>query len=116
MKPEDIVQKQVLAYNSRDIDAFTKCHHPNVKLYSLGNNDPFVVGRTQLTSRYQDIFEKSPNLNTEIVQRMILGDTVIDKEVITGRSGVEKQNFVAIYQILDGLIFRAYFVRDANVL
>ena len=114
MSPENIVIKQVVAYNSRNIEDFAACHHPEVELYSLGESEPFVRGREQLRNRYKDIFDGSPELHTEIVQRMIMGNTVIDKEIVTGRAGVASQNFIAIYQIAEGLIARVDFLREIN--
>ena len=112
MSAEDIVQKQVAAYNARNIDDFSAFHHPEVELYSLGEKVPFVIGRQKLWTRYKEIFDQSPNLHTEVVQRMTLGNTVIDKEIITGRNGVDTKNFIAIYEIEEGLIRRAHFVSD----
>lgn len=112
MNPLEIVQKQVFAYNSRDIEAFAACHHPDVELFSLGNEEAFVVGNAQLKTRYKPIFDNSPELHTEVVERMQLGNTVIDKEIVTGRNGQASRNFIAIYHIKDGLIFKVYFVTD----
>ena len=112
MTPEEIVQKQVEAYNTRDLDAFVACHHTEIELYSLGTNEPFVVGIEALRPRYKDIFDRSPKLHSEVVQRMVLSDTVIDKEIITGRAGVDRSNYIAIYQIKDGLIAKVNFVTD----
>jgi len=114
MSPDSIVKKQVVAYNSRNISDFTHCHHPEVELYSLGESEPFVRGREQLRKRYKVLFDRSPELHTEIVQRMIMGNTVIDKEIVTGRAGVASQKFIAIYQIEEGLIARVDFLREIN--
>jgi len=110
MTAEEIVQKQVEAYNSRNIEVFVSCHHPEIELYKLGEHEPFVVGREALQTRYRDIFDQSPMLHSEVTHRMALSDTVIDKEVITGRAGVEQVDYIAIYQIKDGLIVKVNFV------
>ena len=110
MGPEKIIEQQVVAYNARDINAFVACHHPEVELYILGEKLPFAVGRAQIKTRYGEIFEQSPKLHTEIVQRMVMGNTVIDKEIITGRIGIEQQHYIAIYEIRNGLIARVHFL------
>jgi len=109
-KPEEIVQKQVEAYNTRDIDLFTSCHHPEVELYNLGEKQPFVMGREALRSRYKDLFDQSPTLHSEVTDRLVLNDTVIDKEIISGRAGVDRTDYIAIYQIKEGLIAKVNFV------
>lgn len=111
MSPEAIVQKQVNAYNTRDIDQFAACHHPEVELFNFAETVPFTVGTTKLYAVYQDIFERSPNLNTEILHRIVLGNRVIDHERITGRKGVDLLEMIAIYEIEDGLIRKAHFMR-----
>jgi hypothetical protein len=112
MSPEEIVQKQVEAYNSRDIETFVSCHHPSVELYQLGEDNPFLEGITALAARYKDIFDQSPNLHSEVTQRLALNNVVIDQEIVTGRVGTERTNFIAIYQIRDGLIAKVSFVTD----
>lgn len=112
MSAEEIVQKQVEAYNSRDIDQFASCHHPAVELYKFGESTPFLQGLAALKSRYKDIFDQSPNLHSDVTQRIALNDIVIDKEIITGRVGVDRSNYIAIYQIKDGLIAKVNFITD----
>ena len=111
MHPEDIVKKQVIAYNARNIEDFTNCHHPEVELYNFSKSTPFAKGREQLKNIYREIFENSPELHTEIVQRMTLGNTVIDNEIVTGRIGVNLLKIIAIYEIRENLIARAHFIR-----
>ena len=111
MTPEEIIQRQVMAYNARDIDAFVGCHHPEAVLYNYTEEAPFAQGRAEVRKLYGGIFSASPELHSEVTQRMIMGDKVIDHEIITGRQGVDKMLIIAIYSIEDGLIRRADFIR-----
>lgn len=111
MTPEAIVQRQVEAYNNRDIDAFALCHHPEVELYELGNPAPFAVGREKIREVYADIFHNSPELHTHIITRIQHNNIVIDKERITGRKGRESFEMMAIYEVEDGMIRKARFIR-----
>lgn len=111
MSPEEIVQKQVDAYNSRDIQTFVACHHPEVELYHFGTETPFAVGAEKLRTIYKDVFDNSPNLHAQISNRMVMGNIVIDQEKVTGRKGVEVSEIIAIYEIKDALIFKARFIR-----
>ena len=108
---EKIVQVQVQAYNTRDIDKFAACHAPEVELFNFGENAPLAVGREKLKTIYKDIFENSPNLNTKILSRMVMGNKVIDHEIVTGRKGIESLEIIAIYEIENGLIAKAHFIR-----
>jgi len=110
MNPEDIIKKQVIAYNARDIEAFVNCHDPNVELYNFADPTPFAIGRQQVRAIYGPVFEKSPNLNTEIINRIVMDNTVMDHELVTGRDGLDME-LVAIYEVDNNLIMKAYFKR-----
>ena len=112
MSAEKIVQKQVNAYNDRDIVTFVSCHAEHVELYNFPENIPFLVGREKLKNVYKVIFEKSPNLNTKILSRMKMGNIVIDHEEVTGRKGVDRSIIIAIYEVENGLISKARFIRE----
>lgn len=111
METEKIIQEQVEAYNRRDITQFVACHHPRVSLYNFGDPEPFVKGRVRVHEVYKEIFDSSPNLHSKVIQRIVMGNKVIDYEEITGRKGIEVLEFIAIYEIEDGLIYKAHFIR-----
>lgn len=112
MNPEVIIQQQVEAYNTRNIDAFVGCHHPQVKLYNFGDPEPFAQGRKKVREIYSDVFDNSPNLYSDVKQRIVMGNTVIDYETITGRKGIEVLEIIAIYEVEEGLIGKAHFIRN----
>ena len=111
MSPESIIQKQVESYNSRNLSDFLSCHHPEVQLYNFSEPVPFAVGIPSVRKIYQTVFDTSPNLHTEILHRMVLNNTVIDHEIVTGRAGVERLEIIAIYEIEDNKIRKAQFIR-----
>ncbi|WP_299684434.1 nuclear transport factor 2 family protein [uncultured Dokdonia sp.] len=111
MSPEEIAQKQLDAYNNRDIDSFVAIHHPNVQLYSFSETVPFAQGQKQIRTIYSEIFENSPQLHSRLIHRIVLGNKVIDHEEITGRKGVDVLEFIAIYEVNDTSILKAHFIR-----
>jgi len=111
MNSESIIQQQVEAYNDRNISKFVSCHHPQVQLFNFSESVPFAVGLPSVRKIYQVVFDTSPNLNTEILHRIVLDNKVIDHEIVTGRSGVDQLEIVAIYEIEDNLIRKAHFIR-----
>lgn len=111
MTPLETIEKQVEAYNSRNIDDFVACHDEKVELFSLGEKEPFCVGAAAVRKRYADVFVQSPNLHTHVVNRIACGSTVIDHEIVTGRVGEPRIEMVAIYEVQNGLIKKAYFQR-----
>lgn len=111
MNPEAVIQKQVEAYNTRDIETFVACHSPMIQLFNFPKAYPFCKDIKQLRQIYQDIFDQSPELNSKIIKRIVMGQTVIDHELITGRNGADPFELIAIYEIQNQLISRAYFKR-----
>lgn len=111
MSPETIVQKQVDAYNGRNIQNFIACHAPDVQLFSFGDEKAYAIGREKLGEIYGDVFDNSPNLHAKIINRMVMGNTVIDHEKVTGRKGIELSEIIAIYEVENDLISKATFIR-----
>lgn len=87
MTPEEIVQKQLDTYNTRDINGFMSVMSSEVSLYNLGELQPISQGHAAVKSIYQNLFDKSPELKSVLVNRIVMGNVVIDHEKITGRMG-----------------------------
>ena len=112
MTAESLIKKQVIAYNTRNLEDFINCHHQDVTLYNFADKTPFAKGREELRAIYKEVFDSSPKLHTEIIQRMVLGNTVIDNEIVTGRKGIGRLKIIAIYQVEGEYITRASFIRE----
>lgn len=112
VSPTQIAQRQLDAYNSRDIEAFISVFHEEAEVFELGQTLPRMKGKADIQKQYADLFAHSPGLHAHIVNRTVLGNTVIDFEQITGRLGDPNTlELVAIYQMQDGLIRRSFFIR-----
>jgi len=111
MSSEEVIERQVQAYNNRDIKAFADCHDKNVRLFTFGESEPFCEGKDAVFERYKSIFADSTNLHSEVLQRIVMGNMVIDHERITGRKGVSSMEMVAIYEVKNDLIATATFRR-----
>jgi len=109
MKPVDVVQAQVEAYNAQDLDAFCACFAKNCVIADL-NGAVTQEGAGQIRERYEAMFARYPQNKAHIVSRMALGNVVIDHEVIR-RSPELRLEAIAIYTVRDGLISRVDFVR-----
>jgi hypothetical protein len=106
--PEVIVDKQLEAYNNRDIEAFIKTYSEDVKLFNY-KDTPRSSGHDGLRQGYTDFFANTRDLNCEIKNRIVIGNKVIDEEYIT----MNGTNFsaVAIYEVENGLISKVTFIR-----
>ena len=103
------VQKQLEAYNARDIDAFMEWWADDCQCF-LFPDQPLARGTVEIRARYVARFEE-PNLHAEILARMIVGNLVIDHEHITRTfpNGPGEIDTIAMYEIDDGKIVKAWF-------
>ena len=106
--PENIVNKQLEAYNKGDIDAFVATYSSDIKLYRYPNN-LISEGHETMRTKYASFFEKSPDLNAQIVNRMVLGNKVIDKEKVTFNGNTFYA--VAIYEVQNEKISKVTFIQ-----
>ena len=109
MTPAEIVQRQLDAYYAQDLDAFCACFADDCVLGEL-NGAVTQRGKPAIRERYQTLFATYSGNHAELVNRVIVGNVVIDHEDIS-RSPAERINAAAIYTVKDGLIARVDFVR-----
>ena len=103
MSPLQLVQQQFAAYNARDLDAFTACYSDTVQVFRPPAPQPTLVGKPAFAAFYQTQRFNRPGLRAELVNRMVLGDTVIDHERIHGLGDIPVEMAVA-YLVQHGLI------------
>ncbi|HKB90958.1 MAG TPA: nuclear transport factor 2 family protein [Opitutaceae bacterium] len=114
--PEAVVQRQLDAYNARDVDALVAIYaddaeqfeHPT-KLLARGSAEI----RERAIARFQE-----PNLHAQLVNRIVNGHIVIDHERITRTfpEGPGTLELVALYEVRDGRIAKAWFIFGAKTL
>lgn len=106
--PEDLAQRQLNAYNMRNIDAFLEPYADDVEVYQYPNTIQFK-GKETMRETYSQMFKNTPNLHCELVGRIIQGNVVIDKERV--RFGDQIIEAVAMYHIENGKIKKVYFIQ-----
>jgi uncharacterized protein (TIGR02246 family) len=109
MKPADVVQAQVEAYNAQDINAFCAWYAADCVIADL-NGAVTQRGAQDIRARYAAMFAQYPENRAHIVSRMVLGDVVIDHERVD-RSADLRLEAIAIYTVRNGLIARVDFVK-----
>jgi imidazolonepropionase-like amidohydrolase len=107
--PEALAQRQLNAYNARDLEAFLRPYAPDVEILDLEGR-VLRKGHEAFRTVYGELFQKHPQLHCELVKRMVLGDWVVDEERITGR-GPEPLRAVALYEVKGGRIQKVRFLR-----
>lgn len=106
----ELCQGQLDAYNRKDIIAFASFYHPEVKAFRLQGNEQIFDGIEQLKVNYGKRFSENPNLNCELKSRVVLENSVLDEEWVTGVTNQSKpSHVVAIYKFKDNLIHSIWF-------
>ncbi|NRD19716.1 nuclear transport factor 2 family protein [Winogradskyella eckloniae] len=105
---EQIVQRNLDAYNSRDIDGFMKDYAENIKLYNYPNTLR-SEGKEAMQKSYKTWFENVPDLRAFVKKRIVIGNKVIDEEQVTANGKIF--NAVAIYEVENGLITKVTFIQ-----
>jgi hypothetical protein len=103
MSAEAIVQRQLEAYNARDLERFLAEFADDVRVYRPPAAEPAISGKQAFGEFYARERFNRPTLHAELLNRMVLGNKIIDHERITGVRDEPFEMAVA-YQVVDGRI------------
>lgn len=108
MNAEAVVQQQLEAYNARDLPRFIVLYSDYIKVFRPPSTEPAIAGKPAFTEYYATQRFNLPKLRAEIVNRIVLGNKIIDHERIFG---VREHPFevVAVYEVADELIQTVWF-------
>lgn len=108
------VQRQLDAYNDHDLGRFVAEYTDDIEVFRPPATEPVLQGKAAFAAHYAANRFNLPALHAELVNRMVLGNKVVDHERITGLGGdggaVEA---AAVYEVADGLIRRVWFFSPA---
>ena len=108
-EPTDVVQRQLDAYNAKDVDAWLSTYAVDAQQFSL-HGERIASGHDELRSRILLRFAE-PDLFAKLLSRVVMGSVVVDHELITrnfpeGKGTIE---MLCIYQVTNGVIQKATF-------
>lgn len=107
--PVGFAQRQLDAYNARDLVRFVAEYTEDVVVYRLPGAEPTLVGKAAFAEHYRTNRFSLPGLHAELVNRMVFGNKVIDQERIVG-IGPEPMDAAAIYEITPQGISKVWFL------
>jgi len=111
--PASVVQKQLDAYNAKDLNALLATYATDAEQYTL--HGPLLAkGHEALRSRFSARFLE-PNLYAQLVSRVVSGNVVVDLEIVTRDfpEGKGTTEMLCVYEVIDGRIQRASFAVGA---
>ena len=110
------MQRQLDAYNAKDIDAWLATYAPDARQFEHPAK-LVASGHAEMRARTAVRFTE-PNLHAKLLQRSVMGNVVIDHEDLTRTfaDGPGHVELVCIYLVEGGLIQTASFVFGPPVL
>ena len=103
MSPAEVVQRQVDAYNARDLDRFVATYDDAIEVFRMPATTPAITGKAALAAFYATQRFIRPGLHAEIVNRIAFGNKVIDHERIAGL-GAKILEVAVVYEVRDARI------------
>ncbi len=105
-----LVQRQLEAYNVGDLVAFMACYAPDVRVQDLDGGRS-IEGHAAVADHYRALFAENPGLRASLLDRISVGDQVIDEELVDGRADGRTLHVAVVYRIADGLIAGVHLIR-----
>lgn len=108
--PEAVVQRQLDAYNARDLDRLLTIYADDAQVFE--HPDKLVAGGTAALRERFAVRFREPDLHAALQQRIVCGATVIDHEKVTRTfpEGPGTLALVMIYEVRHGRIARAWSI------
>ncbi len=103
------VQRQLDAYNARDIDAFMVWWADDCQYYAFPAT-LLASGSAAIRERHVERF-REPDLHGTLLTRLIVGNVVVDHETVQRNfpEGRGEVDVLCIYEVERGMIAKAWF-------
>ncbi|WP_430388907.1 nuclear transport factor 2 family protein [Dyella sp. 20L07] len=114
--PAAVVQRQLEAYNDKNVDAWLATYATDAEQYLL-HGDRLAKGHEELRSRIQLRFAE-PDLHARLLSRVVMGPVVVDLEEVTRNfpDGKGVMEMLCVYEVVQGCIVKASFAMGTPVL
>ena len=110
LSPADLIQAQLDAYNAQDLEAYCAFFADQVIVADL-NGQVTISGIEAYRAKYAQVFADFPQNKAELLNRMVVGDTVVDHERVVRAPGGQTFEVICIYTLADGKVARADFAK-----
>lgn len=116
LHPEAVVQRQLDAYNARDLDTLLAIYADDAEMFEHPSK-LVARGSAELRQRFSLRFQE-PNLHAALLQRIVSGSTVVDHERVTRTfpEGPGEVELIMMYEVQAGRITRAWSIAGVKKL
>ncbi|MBL8309252.1 MAG: nuclear transport factor 2 family protein [Burkholderiales bacterium] len=104
-----IVQRQLDAYNARDIDGLMATYSPDIEYYEFPGT--LLAAGAEAVRARQSVRLQEPDLYARLLGRTVMGNLVMDHEMVTRNfpEGIGTVELIAIYEVQGEHIARGWF-------
>jgi hypothetical protein len=115
-EPEAVVQRQLDAYNARDVAALLAAYADDAQSFEHPAK-LLASGSVQLGERFRVRFQE-PNLHATLVKRIVMRNIVVDHEKVTRTfpEGPGMLELLMIYDVQNGRIAKAWSIVGPKML
>lgn len=107
-----IVDRQIAAYERGDLQGFLDAYAEDAVCAELPSGRILAAGHEQIAAIWGPLFERGPR-KVVLRQRIALGRSVTDHEIVTEVASGRVVSAVAIYWVGDTSIERAWYLDGA---
>ena len=104
-----VVDRHNAAYNRHDVAGFLATFADSVAVRTLSDS-VVLEGKAGLRESTETWFAQAPDARTEVVDRMVLGPFVVDRQRVTGGPEGKPLDAIGIYEVREGLIRRVWTI------
>lgn len=104
------VQGQLDSYNAQDLDAHMAHYHPDAVIRDW-HGAITQAGVEAIRNRYAALFAEHPENHAQLVNRIAVGNVVVDHERVRRTPDGPSFDVAAVYTLRDGLISQIAFIR-----
>jgi uncharacterized protein (TIGR02246 family) len=110
MTPTELAQAQLDAYNAQDLDKYVSYFAEDCIISDL-NGAVAQTSRAEIRERYEKAFAAFPQNKAELKNRIVVGNSVVDHELVIRAPGGEQFEIIAIYSVRGDKIARVDFAK-----
>lgn len=107
--PASVVQRQLDAYNARDIVALMATYAADIEHYEFPGT--LLASGAEAVRARQSVRLQEPDLHARLLGRTVMGYLVIDHEIVTRNfpEGLGTIELIAMYEVTGDRISRGWF-------
>src|SRR3954447_14464324 len=115
MSPEAVIQRQLDAYNARDIDALLSIYAEDAETFEHPAT-LLAAGSAALRARFAARLQE-PNLHARLLSRIVMGNIVVDCEQVTRTfsDGTGTLDLIMIYEVRSERIAKSWVIIGAKL-